>query len=158
MSRETLVPQGAQSVVGLQQRTGTQATVSSQRIVRPGNIVETNAVANHFNLVPGNYGDYQNTKPAQLSGRPGTVLGAGAYRSTVQASTLQHEAAVTVHSTASGQWMNSRFTAVKVEQGAKAKFTNCRFSGKLENAGALGDVVCIGCFFDEPPVNVTVIG
>lgn len=158
MSRETLVPQQAQSVVTQGQRASTQANVSAQRIVPPGVLVEASATTNHFSMVPGNYGDYNNTKPAQLSGRPGTQLGTGSYRSTVQASTLHHTDAVTVHPGASGQWLNSKFAAVKVAAGAKAKFTNCRFSGKLENAGAAADVVCIGCFFDEPPSNVTVIG
>lgn len=158
MSRETLVPQPAQSVVTQQQRATTQANVSSQRIVAPNNLVESNSTANHFNMVPGDYGDYHNTKPAQLSGRPGTTMGAGSYRSVVQASTINHTAPVAVHSTAAGQWQNSQFAAVKVAAGGKAKFTNCRFSGKLENAGAAGDVVCIGCFFDVPPANVTVIG
>lgn len=158
MSRETLVPQGAQSVVTQQQRASTQAGVSAQRLVQPSHLVEQSSTSNYFSMIPGDYGDYHNTNPAQLSGRPGTTLGAGSYRSVVQVSTVKHTAEVAVHTTASGQWQNSQFAAVKVASGGKAKFTNCRFSGKLENAGAAGDVVCIGCFFDVTPVNVTVIG
>ena len=159
MSRETLVPQAAQTVVGLQQRAATQASVSAQRLVQPGNLVETSVTANHFNMVPGHYGDYVNTKPAQLAGAPGTTFGAGTYKSTVQATTIQHTGAATVHSGADGQWLNSKFTSVTVHAGAKATYTNCRFSGTLDNsAGKLTDVVCIGCRFDVQPTNVTVIG
>jgi hypothetical protein len=158
MSRETLVPQGAQPVLVQQQRASTQAAVSAQRLVLPGNLVHADT-NNTFSMVPGHYGDYVGKAAAVMQGAPGTTFAAGAYKAQVQAATIRHTDAVTVHGTANGQWMNSQFAAVTVQKGAKAKFTNCRFSGKLDNsAGAAADVVCIGCFFDVEPVNVTVIG
>lgn len=159
MSRETFVPQDAQPTIGFQQRTSTQTSVSAQRLVLPGNLVETHPQLNTYNMVPGHYGDYVGKIPAVIQGTAGTTMAKGAYKAQVQAASIQHTGSVTVHTGAQGQFLNSQFAAVTIQAGAKAKFTNCRFSGKLDNsAGVTADVVCIGCFFDVAPVNVTVVG
>lgn len=140
------------------QRATTAATVEQQRIVPPGGLVDSHPTHNPYPLVPGHYGNYVGRKPAVMTGAPGTTFATGNYHSAVQATTVQHTAAVTVHETAQGQWMNSAFAAVTVKPGGKAVYTNCRFSGVLDNsAGKAADVRCIGCFFDVPPVNVTVM-
>jgi hypothetical protein len=157
MSRESFFPQHAEQAVGFQQRSQTQQTVTSQKLVQPGNLVHS-GTHNTFSLVPGNYGDYMGKANASIQGAPGTQFAGGAYKAQVQATTIEHTAAVTIHAGADGQWMNSRFSAVTVEAGAHAVFTNCRFSGILRNDGAPADVRCIGCRFDVSPVNVTVIG
>jgi hypothetical protein len=158
MSRETQMPQTAPDVLRQTQRATTAETVERQRIVQPGGLVDSHPTRNNYAMVQGDYGHYVGRKPAVMQGSPGTSFGKGTYHSQVQASTIQHTAAVTVQPTARGQWMNSSFAGVTVMAGAKAIYTNCRFSGILDNsAGSAADVKCIGCFFDVPPVNVTVV-
>ena len=159
MSREILFPQSAPDAVNFAARRQTQDTVASQRLVPPGGLVDSHPTRNNYALTPAHYGNYVGKMPAVMQGAPGTTLGTGNYHSTVQAATVQHTDAVTVHSTAQAQWVTSQFASVTVKAGAKVKYIGCRFTGVLDNsAGNAADVQCVGCFFDVPPVNVVQVG
>ena len=144
-----------QSLRGVAQDASTQ-----QRLILPtsGALVDT-ASTNNFNLVPGHYGDYVGSKPSVFSGVPGTTLGKGTYKSTTQATSIQHLDTVNLAATSVGQWSNSQFADVKVAPGAKAKYVSCTFKGTIDNSGGKAtDVTLIGCIFNGPkPINVTVI-
>jgi len=158
MSSEILFPQNAGDTLNFAARKQTQDTVTNQRLVPPGSLVDSHPTRNNYALMPGHYGTYVGKLPSVMQGAPGTTFGVGNYHAVVQAQTVQHTEAVTVHPTAQGQWLNSQFAAVTVKAGGKAKYMGCRFSGVLDNsAGVAADVQCVGCFFDVPPVNVTVI-
>ena len=159
MSREILMPQTAPQVVNLGRRVNTANTVEAQALVLPQGLVDSHPTANRYAMVPGHYGNYVNSRPAVMVGAPGTTLGKGTYKSTVQASAVQHMDAVQVHAQAQGQWVSSQFAAVTFQPGAKAKYVGCRFSGTVDNSGGNPlDVVLVGCFFATPPINCTVIG
>lgn len=162
MATELLLP-GTTGQQMMQQslRGISQETTGQQRLILPtsGALVDT-AKTNHFNLVPGHYGDYVGNKPSVFAGVAGTTLGKGTYKSTTQAANIAHLDAVSLHPTASGQWTNSQFTSVTVSAGAKAKYTSCTFTGTVDNSkGKASDVVLIGCVFPagSPPINCTII-
>ena len=151
------MPQTAPAVVNFQQRQATAATVDAQRIVLPQGLVDSHPTTNNYSLVQGHYGDYVNTKPAVMNGSSGTTLGKGTYKSVVQASNIQHTDAVTVHPTGGVQHINGNFTTVAHMAGAKARYTNCRFTGAVTNAGNAADVVLVNCFYNVVPVNCTLV-
>lgn len=160
MAQEILMPQTSGSnVVNFSRRDATALTVVKQQLVVPQGLVDSNPIRNNYSLVPGHYGDYVNIKPAVLGGVPGTTLGTGSYKSTVQATNIEHLDHATLHATAIGQWANSKFTSIKCTPGTKARFVCCSFSGVVDNAGGNPlDVVLVGCFMAVPPINVTIIG